>query len=74
LNDWVLRRRPDGSVKLKELPADLRESLKPLLEEVESLTEKIKECDKKVELIVRDRYPETKLLLQISGVGPLIAA
>jgi transposase len=59
--------------KLGELPADLRELLKPLLEEVESLTEKIKECDRKVEQIARDRYPETKLLRQVSGVGPLIA-
>jgi transposase len=59
--------------KLKELPGDLRETLKPLLEEVASLTEKIKECDRKVEQIARDRYPETKLLRQVSGVGPLIA-
>jgi transposase len=59
--------------KLEELPADLRESLSPLVEEVESLTEKIKECDRKIEQIARDRYPETKLLRQVSGVGPLIA-
>jgi transposase len=59
--------------KLEGLPADLRDSLKPLLEEVESLTEKIKECDRKIEQIARDRYPETKLLRQVSGVGPLIA-
>jgi transposase len=59
--------------KLEELPADLRETLKPLLAEVESLTEKIKECDGKIEQIARDRYPDTKLLRQVSGVGPLIA-
>lgn len=59
--------------KLEGLPAELRESLKPLVEEVESLTEKIKECDGKIEQIARDRYPETKLLRQVSGVGPLIA-
>jgi transposase len=59
--------------KLEELPADLRETLKPLLAEVESLTEKIKECDRKIEQIARDRYPDTKLLRQVSGVGPLIA-
>jgi transposase len=61
------------TAKLEELPADLRETLKPLLEEVKSLTEKIKECDRKIEQIARDRYPETKLLRQVSGVGPLIA-
>jgi transposase len=59
--------------KLKQLPADLRETLKPLLAEVESLTETIKECDRKIEQIARDRYPETKLLRQVSGVGPMIA-
>ena len=59
--------------KLEELPAELRESLKPLIKEVESLTEKIKECDRKIEQIACDRYPETKLLRQVSGVGPLIA-
>ena len=59
--------------KLEELPADLQEALKPLLEEVESLTEKIKECDRKIEQIAGDRYPETTLLRQVSGVGPLIA-
>ena len=59
--------------KLKELPADLGERLKPLLAEVESLTEKIRECDRKIEQIARDRYPETQLLRQVSGVGPLIA-
>jgi transposase len=59
--------------KLEELPADLRETLKPMLEEVKSLTEKIKECDSKIEQIARDRYPETRLLRQVSGVGPLIA-
>jgi transposase len=59
--------------KLKELPADLRETLKPLVEEVASLTEKIKECDRKIEQIAQDRYPETRLLRQVSGAGPLIA-
>jgi transposase len=59
--------------KVEELPADLGESLKPLVEAVESLTKKIKECDRKIEQIARDRYPETKLLRQVSGVGPLIA-
>ena len=59
--------------KLEELPAELRETLKPLAEEVASLTEKIKECDSKIEQIARDRYPETELLRQVHGVGPLIA-
>jgi transposase len=59
--------------KLDELPAELRGVLQPLLAAVESLTDKIKECDRKIEQIARDRYPETKLLRQVKGVGPLIA-
>ena len=59
--------------KLGEMPADLRATLKPLVEQVESLTEKIKECDRKIEQIARERYPETELLQQVHGVGTLIA-
>jgi transposase len=55
------------------LPEKLSEHLKPLLEEVESLTNKIQELDRKVEQIARSEYPETELLRQVSGVGPLIA-
>ena len=59
--------------KLESLPAELRDTLGPLVEEVESLTEKIRKCDRKIEQIARDRYPETQLLRQVSGAGPLIA-
>ncbi len=38
-----------------------------------SLTEKIKEMDRRVEQIAREDYPETELLQQVKGVGPLIA-
>src|SRR5579863_10097446 len=62
-----------GEDQLGEVPAELAETLKPLLKEVESLTRRIHECDDKIEQIARDRYPETKLLRQVSGVGPLIA-
>jgi transposase len=55
------------------LPAGLQERLRPLLEQIESLTVKIKEADQQLEQIARIDYPETKLLRQISGVGVLIA-
>jgi transposase len=47
--------------------------LEPLLKEVESLTEKIQDRDSEMELIARKDYPETALLQQVAGVGPLIA-
>jgi transposase len=59
--------------KMKELPAQVQDGLRPLLEEVESLTEKIKALDTKIEQIARSQYPETVLLRQVSGVGNLIA-
>src|SRR5207244_11535448 len=62
-----------GVERMEALPAELRGTLQPLLEEVESLTEKIHELDQKIEQIARSKYPETKLLQQVSGVGPLIA-
>ena len=62
-----------GMEQMADLPAGLQETLKPLLEQVESLTKKIKECDVKIEQIARTEYPETYLLRQVSGVGNLIA-
>jgi len=62
-----------GEERLAEVPEALAERLKPLLKEVESLTGRIEERDGKIEQIARDRYPETKLLRQVKGVGPLIA-
>jgi len=58
---------------LNGLPAKLKTSLQPLLEEVESLTKKIHACDERIEQIAREKYPETKLLKQVKGVGTLIA-
>ncbi len=40
---------------------------------VGSLTEQIKDHDRQIEKLCEERYPETKLLMQISGVGPLTA-
>ena len=62
-----------GVEQAESLPAELQQALEPLLKQVESLTEQIKESDRKVEQIAREDYPETELLQQVSGVGPLIA-
>jgi transposase len=59
--------------RLEALPEKLRELLTPLVEEVESLTEKTRQADQKLEQIARTEYPETRFLRQVSGVGPLIA-
>lgn len=62
-----------GVGQMVDLPVELQETLKPLLEQVESLTEKIQESEKEIEQIARNEYPETSLLRQVSGVGNLIA-
>jgi len=59
--------------RMKLLPAEVQEALRPLVEEVESLTEKIHAADQNIEQIARMEYPETALLRQVSGVGALIA-
>jgi transposase len=59
--------------RMKALPAAVQAVLKPVLEEVESLTEKIHVCDQRIEQIAREKYPETAPLKQVSGVGTLIA-
>jgi transposase len=61
------------AAKLDALPAAIEETLRPLLEQVESLTEKIKQADRRLEQIARIEYPETQLLRQVCGVGVLIA-
>jgi transposase len=59
--------------RMQTLPEALQTTLKPLLEEVASVTEKIHALDERIEQIAREQYPETALLKQVSGVGNLIA-
>jgi transposase len=62
-----------GVQRAISLPPKLQQVLEPLLKEVESLTEEIKKSDREIEQIARKNYPETALLQQVAGVGPLIA-
>jgi transposase len=62
-----------GVEKTEGLAEPARARLRPLLEQVESLTKQIQQLDSTLEQIARTEYPETKLLRQVSGVGTLIA-
>src|SRR6202171_1718203 len=53
--------------------AELRDVLSPLLREIESLSERIKEYDERMEKIAKEVYPEVSLLQQVKGVGTQIA-
>jgi transposase len=55
------------------LSSGLCEALEPLLQEVESLNERIQEYDRRIEKMAKQTYPETALLKQLKGIGDLIA-
>ena len=55
----------------EHLPAELHDTLKPVLGIIEQITSQIKEFDRQIEQISKERYPETELLRAIKGVGPL---
>jgi transposase len=55
------------------IPGALRSALEPILEQIGSLTERIRQYDRKLEAISEERYPETELLRQVEGVGVLTA-
>jgi transposase len=55
------------------IPAEVRDALKPMLEQIQSLTEKIGGYHKRVSEMAQKKYPETALLSQPNGVGDLTA-
>ncbi len=50
---------------------DFFPGLKSLLEVIETLTARIREFDREIERLAKERYPETALLRQVGGVGPI---
>ena len=56
-----------------QVPQPLREGLEPLLQTIRELTERIKGYEKKISILAGEKYPETKQLTQVVGVGPLTA-
>jgi transposase len=57
----------------EHIPEALRAALGPILEQIGSLTERIREYDRQLETICQEHYPETELLRQVEGVGALTA-
>ena len=52
-----------------QLPTDLRFALEPLLEVIAAMTQQINGYDRQIEDTCREKYPETELLRQVTGVG-----
>jgi transposase len=51
----------------EHIPEVLRPALGPILEQIASLTERIRDYDRKLQTISKDHYPETELLCQLEG-------
>jgi transposase len=58
---------------LEEMPAELSPALEPVMKSIEELTTRIRHYDRLIEKLCSEKYPETKLLREISGVGPVTA-
>jgi transposase len=59
--------------KAEGLSPELQAALEPLLATLESLSERIREYNEKIEKLAQESYPQVALLEQIKGVGTLIA-
>jgi transposase len=55
----------------EHIPEALLAALGPILEQIGSLTQRIRDYDRKLERISKERYPESELLRQVEGIGPL---
>jgi transposase len=59
--------------KAESLSPELQAALEPLLNAIESLSERIVEYNERIENLAQQSYPQVVLLKQIKGVGTLIA-
>ena len=57
----------------EHIPEALRPALGPILEHISLLTQRIREYERQLETISKANYPETELLRQVEGIGPLTA-
>jgi transposase len=58
--------------KAESLSPELQAALEPLLNAIESLSERIVEYNERIESLAQQSYPQVALLKQIKGVGTLI--
>src|SRR6476619_2179985 len=58
--------------KAQGLSPELRTALEPLLAGIESLSERIRECNEEIERLARESYSQVAQLKQVKGVDTLI--
>jgi transposase len=56
-----------------QIPEELQPALQPLLDTLAALAERIVGFDREIRRMSREVYPETALLNQVGGVGPITA-
>ncbi len=57
----------------EHIPEALWPALGPILQTIGSLTQRIRDYERELETIAKERYPETELLRQVEGVGAFTA-
>jgi transposase len=55
------------------IPATLRATLAPLLDAIQAASRAIDEYDHQVEQLSEESFPQTRVVSQVHGVGPLVA-
>lgn len=63
------------SKRVRDLvPLALLPAIEVLLDQIAALTASVRELDRRIEDVAKERYPEIALLQQVNGVGPVTAA
>ncbi len=57
----------------EQIPEELKSPLQPLLDTLAAIAEKILGYDREIRRLSTEEYPETALLNQVGGVGPITA-
>jgi len=55
------------------IPVELLETVAPLLDQINAITQQIKAYNGRIEMLAGEKYPEVELLTQVNGVGTLTA-
>lgn len=58
---------------LGSVPAELNPAVEPMLNSIATLSQQIHHADEQIAKLAEEKYPETRLLRQVKGIGPLIA-
>ena len=58
---------------LNAIPPEIAHALRPMLRLIEQINQEIKAFDQQIERLCEERYPVTKLLQQVPGVGPIVS-